>query len=384
MDDKAICYDLTHSLGNFLQDGDLINELNSTKKEVIAGDFIISRLRSYLKEFAVVPKNIEKQIVSSEYLVYRPINNEVSSNTLLAFCLTRDVQNILKLSQYGTEHPRFYDFVFNELPIPIKIVENNSLINQCVQKSQNYIQKSKELYQEASNIMLEYLRSNDCEPKHSIEYTIKNLESIINLNRLDSEYFQQKYSDIENNLSKFKSQEIDKNATLKNNNFIPNKNERYIYIELANIGANGYIAGCEEYYGSELPTRARRLINKGDVLVSSIEGSLQSCAIVTEKFDRAVSSMRFYVLSPKKEMITSECLMVLLKSYPIQSLLKKGCSGTILTAITKDEFMKIRIPGIDDKVSKLITEKIKRSFKLRSMAYQSLNNTVREIEKILS
>ena len=44
-------------------------------------------------------------------------------------------------------------------------------------------------------------------------------------------------------------------------------------------------------------------------------------------------------LNSKK--INSETLLVLFKSLIVQKLLERGCKGTILTAISKDELQKI-------------------------------------------
>ena len=55
-------------------------------------------------------------------------------------------------------------------------------------------------------------------------------------------------------------------------------------------------------------------------------------------------------------------MIVLFKSKPIQELLKKGCSGTILTAINKRELEKIDIPFIEREIQAEIAKKIKASY----------------------
>lgn len=123
---------------------------------------------------------------------------------------------------------------------------------------------------------------------------------------------------------------------IKDKNFTPKDETAYKYIELANISANGNINGFIEARGKELPTRARCRVNSGDVIVSSIEGALSSIALVTDDLDNALCSTGFFVIDSDK--INSETLLVLLKSSVGQLQLKKGCSGTILTAIGNEEF----------------------------------------------
>jgi len=97
--------------------------------------------------------------------------------------------------------------------------------------------------------------------------------------------------------------------------------------------------------GEDLPSRARRKVAAGDVIVSSIEGSLESIALITEEYDNALCSTGFYVV--QSDVLNSKVLLVLLKSIVGQLQLKKGCSGTILTAINKEEFSRIAIPKIE-------------------------------------
>ena len=78
--------------------------------------------------------------------------------------------------------------------------------------------------------------------------------------------------------------------------------------------------------GKDLPTRARRIVEQGDVIVSSIEGSLSSCALITKEYDQSLCSTGFYVL--RSSVLNPETLLTLFKSFPLQQLMKKGCSGT--------------------------------------------------------
>lgn len=155
---------------------------------------------------------------------------------------------------------------------------------------------------------------------------------------MDAEYYQPKYDEIIRTISQYPygHDKIGNLYILRDKNFLPDNNTRYKYIELSDIGVNGEISGSTYEYGSNLPSRARRVVHTGDIIISSIEGSLQSCAIITEEYDGALCSTGFYVLSPRS--INSETSLVLFKSSAIQALLKRACTGTILTAMNKDEF----------------------------------------------
>ncbi|EAJ0636029.1 restriction endonuclease subunit S [Campylobacter jejuni] len=387
-------YDLTHSLGNFMIDVEPTQEIGSNKKEAIKGDFVISRLRSYLKEMAVIQSKNFKQLLSTEYLVYRPKTNLLSSNTLLAFSLSRIVQTILNYSQYGTEHPRFYEFVFNEMPIPKCLLSMNTEIDSIMNKAYEVLEQSKIFYKKAEETLYLELGLDPKNPLQSlldskINHSINSLnisihtlkESFLKTGRLDSEYYQSKYEDIEKFIKSYPNG-YDSFSSIINNkdtNFTPKNNENYSYIELANIGNNGNISEPISDLGKNLPTRARRIVSKGDVIISSIEGSLSSCALITQEFDKHLVSTGFFVLNSK--LLNGETLLVMFKSQIFQEYLKKFPSGTILCAINKEELSKILIPKIDPTTQEKIAKYIQESFNLRKKSKQLLDNAKIKVEE---
>ena len=197
---------------------------------------------------------------------------------------------------------------------------------------------------------------------------------------MDAEYYQKKYEDYVNLIKGYKNgwNKLSMACNLKDSNFTPEENKQYKYIELSNIGVSGNITGCMLEDGINLPSRARRLINTDDVIISSIEGSLESCALVQEEYDNALCSTGFYVINSLE--INPETLIVLFKSEPMQKILKKNCSGTILTAINKDEFLKLPVPIIEKSIQKKIATLVEKSFALKKESEYLLEKAKRAVE----
>ena len=408
--ESVYVYDLTHSLGNFMCDVELSNDdLGSTKKEAIVGDFVISRLRSYLQEMAVIqPKNF-RQLLSTEYLVYRAKTDLLSANTLMVFALTKEIQTILNHSQYGTEHPRFYEFVLNEMPIPNALLALNNYIDLIMKKAYEILETSKVLYKEAQELLYKELELDFKNPLESLlksSLQAKKPSELANINdiskkyphlnisvrplskslhksgRLDSEYYQSKYDLMETKIKDYKGGYCKlQPSEIKDFNFTPKAQEKYRYIELANIGNNGNISEPVEDFGENLPTRARRKVKTGDFIMSSIEGSLTSCALITPEFDNCVVSTGFYVLNSAQ--LNGETLLVLFKCEFFQEYLKKFPSGTILTAISKDELQNILIPKIATATQEQIALKIQKSFTLRAKSKDLLQNAKIKLENAI-
>lgn len=267
-----------------------------------------------------------------------------------------------------------------EIKIPILDMEFQQEVATRLQSANQKRIIAQNLYSSAENYLLECLGMQDFVANPD-SFNIKTLkESFLESGRIDAEYYLPKYEDYFRAVSAYAGgvAPLSEVCTIKDGNYTPDAKPSYRYIELANIGKSGDITGCLYEKGEDLPTRARRLVTAGDVIVSSIEGSLGSCALVTEAYDYALCSTGFYVV--RSSQINSETLLTLFKSEPIQQLLKKGCSGTILTGIGKQEFEQIPIPLIRPEVQAEIAQHIQRSFALRKEASQLLEEAKLSVE----
>jgi restriction endonuclease S subunit len=239
--------------------------------------------------------------------------------------------------------------------------------------------ESQKAYDEAEQILLSEVRLLDWKPGRRL-YFVKNFSETESVARIDADYFQPMYDELAEKIKEYKNgyKSLSECVRIKDKNFVPKAEESYKYIELANISANGIINGFMEAIGEELPSRARRKVNTGDVIVSSIEGSLSSIALINDDLNNALCSTGFYVID--SDIINSETLLVLLKSPVGQLQLKKGCSGTILTAINNEEFKRILIPDVADDVQEEIKKKISEMYQTKSASKKLLDIAKRAVE----
>ncbi|MFH7835763.1 MAG: hypothetical protein QXL51_04125 [Candidatus Aenigmatarchaeota archaeon] len=72
------------------------------------------------------------------------------------------------------------------------------------------------------------------------------------------------------------------------------------FVELADIDASiGIIQSSTNIISEEAPSRAKRILKKNDVIVSSVEGSLEKVALVDKQFEGSLASTGFFQFSPK-------------------------------------------------------------------------------------
>ena len=313
------------------------------------------------------------------------IKKDYSPYVLSTFLLSKYGRLQTMRESTGNVQLNLFIYKLKELLIPAFSKDFQSKIETLVKSAHAKLEESKSLYVQAENLLLCELGmsgenlSEFSKPCGGANVSIKRFSDVFQSGRLDSEYYQKKYDLIEEKISHLETLQISEIGKLNDKNFSPKENAEYKYIELADIGGQGEISSCTVAKGAALPTRARRIVHKGDVLVSSIEGSLQSCAIVPAEFDGALCSTGFYVIEPKT--MNAETLLILLKSENIQLLLKKGCSGTILTNISKEEFLKIRIPVLSTEIQSKIASLVRSSFSCRAESRQLLQNAKTLVEQ---
>ena len=232
------------------------------------------------------------------------------------------------------------------------------------------IKTSKDLYKKAENLLLEYLGLKKYKMDYELSYESK-LSTSLDFNRIDSEYYQPAYYDL---IEAIKNCPEGYSDLLKcvdhvKPNFSPKEYPEKVfrYVELSNIDASiGIINIASTVKGDDLPTRAKRLLKKDDVLASSVEGSVQKIALVHDEHENYVATNGFFQFRPKK--ILPEVLLVLCGSFIIQRQIVRECTGTILMAMPKNSLKRIIVPIISEEKQKEIAEIIKESHSARNEA----------------
>ncbi len=306
-----------------------------------------------------------------------PDNIHIYSEYLAAFLSTRfGVQEVRRRARQSINQTNVNPEEVKAIEIPLLKREFQETIRKCYEKAHQLRKDSAKTYTEAEVILTQKMGIGKTITAGEAT-AIKSLSaSFVTSGRLDAEYYQPKYESIAQKLNT--SETVLSLCNLYDKNFVPQDKESYQYIELADVGQSGDISGVDIQYGSDLPTRARRIVKTGQVIVSSVEGSLQSCALITDDYDGALCSTGFYVLD--SDCINSETLLVLFKSEPMQALMKQRCSGSILAAIGKDEFLSMPLPKINDDIQKEIAFKVQESFALRRKSKQLLDYAKQAVE----
>ena len=334
---------------------------------------LVTMAGEYLGRVAVYDKDF---ICSSNQAIAKiTLKDGVSPYYVSTFLNSRYGQNQINRFKTITGQPNINMALIKSLMVPIMSDKICDAITEIVVAANEKFDKSRRLIEKAEIFLSEDIGINTyVESKE--KFSIKKFSCVNLSGRFDAEYYQDKYDDYNRILKGYSNGYglIKDICIIKDKNYIPEDKEEYSYIELANVGQEGDISDCDKLLGVELPTRARRIVATDDVIISSVEGSLSKCALVTEEYNGFICTNGFYVL--KSSVINPETLLMLFKSKFIQELMKKGCSGTILSAIGKEELEEIPLPIINDNIQEKVKEMVSDSNLARKQGEKLLKKAI--------
>jgi len=204
--------------------------------------------------------------------------------------------------------------------------------------------------------------------------------------RIDAEYFNPHFSAVRQQVFDFKHGFTSLNSICRSirPNFDPKaaSGTTQRYIELSNLNSvlgtvDGYIVCPSE----ELPSRARRRVSAGDVLISSVAGSLDRAAMVSESEVGCIASTGFFQLRPVQ--VSSEFLLILTKSYMIRTQMMQEATGGILSAVPESRLRRIMVPKVPQDMQDLITSHVRESYAKRDETRQLLEQAKARVEQLI-
>src|SRR3989344_878329 len=366
----------------------MVNDQEANPYLLQTGDVLFNRVNSIEFVGRTGIYKLDQKSVFASYLIRLQIND---SQTLLP-----DYLDVFLNSSYGRKQiNRCARRAVNQanvnaeelkrIQIALLPMNHQKMIANFNESAWQGFMQAKLLYSQAEDLLLEELGLKNFESEIKRElWSIVNLSETKRVNRIDADYFQPKYQKLESVIKKYKNQSLEK--ILEN---VPAKfdvmkepNKLFKYVELSNINASiGIIDGFSEMLGKEAPSRAKRVLKKDNVIVSSVEGSLGKVALVHKEHDGFLASTGFFQF--RSEEILPEVLLILAKSIVFQWQLEKRCAGTILTAVPKESINDILVPILSQPIQQKIADLVRKSHEARKKSKELLEEAKHKVEELI-
>jgi len=216
--------------------------------------------------------------------------------------------------------------------------------------------------------------------KYKIEHSVVNVSELEGEMRIDAEYYEPIWLELE---EKLKILDHDLLCNLTSNRYkIFNEKEcnKFYYIEIANVSLTSGDYELEEIPCSLAPSRAKKLVEKNDILISTVRPNRNAIAFIFEvKQKPLVASTGFCKLKVINGRISSPYLFVLFKTSYYKNLLTRKTTATMYPAVSENDIMNLIIPIPSNDFQKQIEKLILKAYEEREKAKQ----LYRQAEEIL-
>ncbi len=165
----------------------------------------------------------------------------------------------------------------------------------------------------------------------------------------------------------------------------------FSYVDIGCVNSGGKISDVQQYTFAQAPSRARRIVKKDDVIVSTVRTYLRAIAYIDDKYKEAIVSTGFAVVSAEKRLAYPRYLYYQITNEPfIQSIVSKSL-GVSYPAINSEIFaalhvflpptseQKAIVSYLDDhtqKLDRLIKNKKKQITRLQELRQIEINKAV--------
>lgn len=354
-------------------DNQVLDDNKSSIKRVKPGDIVITKGGEYIGEAALVPDYYEEYGTCRDILCINMKESSISGEYLASFLQSEYGKNELVRTKSVQGQPHLTIAKVAKLIVPIYDQDFKDEIARCWELFFEQIDSSNMHLENARSIFDETMQRKIESKKSIISFSevMKTSDFAI---RFDVDYYERKWSNLVEELKvsgiKFKPIKY-----VKQNFEAEDPRKLFYYITLSDIDdKSGIVKRLKRMEAHELPDRAKRMTQKGDVLVSSLKGSKEKIAIMNSELDNVVASTGFYVVRDPEYL--PEVLYLIFRSKYYDMFIEQMSSGAIMSSLTDKYFKQFVVPELSSEIQGEIAEEVQLYMNDRKSAFGYLNRAV--------
>ena len=316
---------------------------------------------------ALVPADYNYAYASYLFRI-RPKREIINSSTLVCFLNSKFGRMEIEKFSMASNQVNFSPAKFREMRIP-KFTNNlNQIIESNYFKAYQLLEDSKATYNQAESLLLKTLGLENFQPSQEPVNVKRFSESFGNSGRLDAEYYQIKYEEIQSHIFTFKNGYTTVSSEFEiSKDVIDRSKKAYNYTEISDVNVSD---GSVEYNlidTEDLPANGKLVLKERQIIISKVRPYRGAVGIIRNAPENYVGSGAFTVLSEVSS-YKLEALQVLLRSKPYQELIMKFNVGSSYPVVKDEDILQLPIPVIDFDKQQEIADLVKESFKLKKQS----------------
>lgn len=364
-----------------INDNDLVYISNKDNEKIKSsslqeGDLILSKVGNSIGYFAKVSSDLGKCNISENNIGIKLSSySDIEKSFILTYLNAKYANKLVLRRKSGNAQPKINVDDLCRIPILIfpKLSEN---IHNLIQLHEAYLNQSILSYKQAEDILNKELGITNIE--NTKNYSVKSFsESFGESNRLDAEYYQDKYTqlfDIIKNGKQLKELvTITKSIEPGSDEY---KDEGIPFLRVSNLTKFGL---TDSNVFLDRKKYENLLKPRKDTILFSKDGSI-GIAYKAESDLDCITSGALLHLSVKKTTIFPDYLALVLNSKIVQLQAERDSGGSIINHWRLPEIEMVLIPMLDYDIQNQISQKVQESFKLRKDSKNLINVAIRAVE----
>lgn len=337
-------------------------------------DVIISTVGT-IGNCAVVDKKILPANCDRHVGIIR-VKEEVEPYFLSSFLLSKYGRFQSFRESTGNVQLNLYIYKLKEILIPNLSITIQDYVQKVCKKSQELIEKSSILYEQAEQLLLTELGLVNWKPVHQLAFT-KMFTDTVYADRIDADHFMPVYDEVMNVIKMYKNGCKPLRNIVKIVKSIEPGSAFYLergvpFVRVSNL-SKFEINNNNQQYVSETTYRYNHKYQpqKGEILLSK-DASPGIAYFLDTDPGRMITSGGILRLIPKDNNFVPECLTLILNSILCKKQMERDVAGSIIMHWRSNQINDTLIPIIDFEKQLLIKNLISESFNNRRVSKQIL------------
>jgi len=378
----------------YLENAVRVNPIKKPKKILLEiGDILLTRKGTVGEVSIIYSEKLRNIIISSEIMKLRPNSSKINPYYLMVFLKSYFGEIQISQNIHGIAHVSITQEALENLKISIPSDTFQKFIEKLVLKAYEERQKAEQFYKQAEEILLEELGLKNWKPKtkktkiggqefkEEENISIRTLSNVIKADRMDAEYWEPKYDEIEEMIKSFEYEKLCRLASNSYETFNPKTCDYFYYLEIANVDLVTGNYELKKLPCASAPSRAKKIVDEKDILISTVRPNRNAVAFVIRKDkDPFVASTGFCKLKVMDERILPEYLFVLFKTDLYRELLIRKTTATMYPAVSENDIMQLDIPILPMDIQEHIRDLVMIGFQSRENSKKLLEIAKKTVE----
>jgi restriction endonuclease S subunit len=349
-------------------------------KSEVKPETVLLSMSGTIGDVAIASKKWEYPINSNQDIAKIETNWKINPYFLYAFLLSKFGQNYLKREARGSVQQHVFLSQMEQFEIPLLNSEFVKKLQSIIEKSDDILATSQDSYKSAETLLLETLGLSDFEPSAEPVNVKGFKESFLSTGRLDAEYYQKKYDNLEKVICSSNYKRIREIRTVNYRGMQPEYvengsldviNSKHILEDT--LDYNGFEKTSDEYWD----TQERARVFKGDILTYTTGANIGRTQVY--RLDKkALASNHVNILRVKDE--KPFYIGFVLNSMVGRMQTEKNCAGSAQVELYPKDLDEFIIPIIDKTIQNQIIELTEESFHLKKQSERLLETAKRAVE----